>query len=288
MNEEQVKEEGSAESTTQKKKDTKGRGMGGMVLAVVALLIIVGAAVLYMQRENSAVAMVNGEKITHAEFKTKVKEIERAWQFEYDQGIRQVPSTDAEIQSLIKNEAINGLVNEMILMNAARDAGIEVAETEVDTVIENYRAASGSAADFRSDLKEAGITEKSLRDRIRTELTAQAYVEQNASAEELAVADNEFEDLYNANREALGEDMTLDDFKLMYGPSLEMNKFEMALFSILESLRGQADVDILIELPAPQGDMIIDPAEVETEPEGSVEEEGSEGEEVEAEGEITE
>lgn len=261
VREEEVREEEVTQTSTKKNKKTPKR-RGGGVLALLALIVIIGLGVFYVQRNNSPVAMVNGEKITRSDYQKLVKELERNWQVGFEEGAYPIAADSEEVQSLIKNEAMENLISQSLMLTAAREAGVQVSESEVNEVIDMYKASAGSEAAFREDLKAAALTESVLRDRIRTELIVRAYVEMVTPAELLAVSDEEVQELYEMNSELIGDSMTLEEFSDVYTSEIEMSKLNEALEGILLDFRSRAEVEYLIDLPEVQ-QPTIDPSLLE-------------------------
>ncbi len=261
VSKEEVREEEVTQTSTKKNKKTPKR-RGGGVLALLALIVIIGLGVFYVQRNNSPVAMVNGEKITRSDYQKLVKELERNWQVGFEEGAYPIAADSEEVQSLIKNEAMENLISQSLMLTAAREAGVQVSESEVNEVIDMYKASAGSEAAFREDLKAAALTESVLRDRIRTELIVRAYVEMVTPAELLAVSDEEVQELYEMNSELIGDSMTLEEFSDVYTSEIEMSKLNEALEGILLDFRSRAEVEYLIDLPEVQ-QPTIDPSLLE-------------------------
>lgn len=232
-------------------KTEKKKGVGGL-LVVAVLLAIVGLGVFFLQGDKGVAAIVNGERISSSAYSKQVREEERGWQFSFEQGALPVPADDPDAQAMIRNGAIQFLIDKSLIVKAAKDAGVEVTKQQIDEVIERYKSEAGSEEKYRSDLKQAGMTEENLRERTKLELTARAFVEKTAPRESLVVSDEEAQNMLEENRQFLGEEMTLQEFKDLYGEELRLGKLDEALGKMLVEMRGQAEIKILVKLPEPK------------------------------------
>lgn len=232
--------EQAAEKTKSK---PSGKGKGGGLLAIIALALIVGAMALFGNlSKNQTAAIVNGEVITKGEYQKQLKAIEKQWQVLYGNEEGVPPVSSPEVQDYIKVAAMDSLINDMLVLNAATQAGIVVSEEEVEAVYQESR-------DFYP-------TEKEFRDSIRKELILTRFVEEAVPAEDLTATEAELREIYDMNfpeaetEEEDGEGvMSFEEFSEAVRPRIEAIKFQEAYLAVIEGLRESATIEILIKLP---------------------------------------
>ncbi|MDZ7726043.1 MAG: SurA N-terminal domain-containing protein [Candidatus Campbellbacteria bacterium] len=256
MEEEQTQQEEHRNPPREKKgRKSEGGGVGKIIGLLVVLAIIAGVGMYLMQSGSSAaVATVDGETITRAQYESRVDQVRS--NYESQSG---GPIEDKAIEDQIKRTAIDGLINETLLVNAAEKAGVNVSDEEVEQSLEEYKAQYESDDAFQNDLKSLGISENDLRENIRNSIMVTSYVESQAEEGEIAVTDAEIEEFYNLQVSNIpegtedGQVPTLEEFREQGRQILENQKLNSAASRIVEGLRSEANIEILIDIPeAPQ------------------------------------
>jgi len=126
------------------------------------------------------VAIVNGEVITEGELEREVA-IGRVL-FPLLQGIP-VDNKPETLQRM-RSDLLSSLVDELLLVQAAREAGLEVTDAEVDDRLNEILSQTGlSKEELTERLVSVGVTLDDLRASLRSTLLAQRFVRENPPPE---------------------------------------------------------------------------------------------------------
>jgi foldase protein PrsA len=118
------------------------------------------------------------------------------------QQIRQVPEPGDPQYELLADAAVSDLILGRWVLGEGEERGIEVSEREVDEELESIKQGPefGSEKAFQQFLDQSGFTLEQARERIELQLVSDR-IQQAVLPKEPEVADEEVEDLYNANIE---------------------------------------------------------------------------------------
>lgn len=127
------------------------------------ILLLIGFALASLACEHpenkGVVARVNGEAITANEFKLRLRELSLA----------DTSPTHAEGLAL-KNQLLNELIEEKVLLQEARSRKISISQSEIDVETKKIKQ-DYSAKDFEAILREQGTTRSQWEKSIATTLT---------------------------------------------------------------------------------------------------------------------
>lgn len=127
-------------------------------------------------KSKRPVAIVNGEAITEGKLEREVA-IGRVL-FPLLQGIP--VDNKPETLERMRSDLLSSLVDELLLVQAARKAGLEVADAEVDNRLNEILAQTGlSEQELTEMLASVGVTLDDLRASLRSTLLAQRFVREN-------------------------------------------------------------------------------------------------------------
>jgi peptidyl-prolyl cis-trans isomerase C len=110
------------------------------------------------------------------------------------------PEQLQQLQPMLRQQAVEALINQDLLLKEAIRQDITPTEEEIDSQIEEIVAQFPSRAAFESQLGMAGLTMDALREDIRRNLMIQQLVE-SQFPEDLETTDEEIEEFYAANTE---------------------------------------------------------------------------------------
>jgi parvulin-like peptidyl-prolyl isomerase len=124
-------------------------------LLPIALLVLAASACGNVFTPGAAI--VNGNSIPQSELTQSVNAALKQ---------QQIPAGDAsEIQ--VQRQVLGNLIQTHLLLAEAGRRGVKVVEADVQRTFDQLRGQFPSEADFQRQLKDAGFTEKILRDRIQ-------------------------------------------------------------------------------------------------------------------------
>ncbi|MGB3829064.1 MAG: SurA N-terminal domain-containing protein [Ornithinimicrobium sp.] len=190
-------------------------------------------------------ATVNGEEIAQDEFIT-------AYEPQFAQAAVQAQQAGTEVdQAQLKQQTLDYMVNNVLLLQAADEAGIEISTREIDADIEELAASNGagSAKDFFAALEEEGFTEEEVRTEVGKQLKIEKFLADNADTTQ--PSEQEIRDLYDelsAQQESAGEDAAsatippFDQVQAQLEEQLLQEAQSAAVDDLLTDLRATADI----------------------------------------------
>lgn len=151
-------------------------GSKGTVAKIIVGLIIMTFAlfgidsIVALGGGQDAPAEVNGEEISELKVSQMVQMQKRRLQSQFGDSFNM---EDSRLRSI----AVDGLINELVLKQAAKSAGVEFSDQEIDKIIlqspEFQVAGVFNANQFDLVLRSAGFTRTSYRELLRTNLLIQ-------------------------------------------------------------------------------------------------------------------
>jgi len=245
-------------TTTEEKKATaKSSKRGPLLIIGVLLLVVIGAWFGRGLLDNTgAAATVNEEVITRAEYNVRVEQIEKQYELQLQMGGGEGSLEDAETQARIRSVAMDELVNERLFLQAAKAAGVEISDAEVESELLLQRESYPDEASYKSDLAAAGVTENELKQNIRNQLTIIAYARSVVAEEDYTVTNDELQEIYTLNFAGAETGVdgaefdipTFEEFSAANREQFELQKLGMVVGPLIEELRANADIKININL----------------------------------------
>ncbi len=115
------------------------------------------------QEKGSAdfVVKVDGKAITEEEVAKETSNIER------QMAGRVSPEQMGQMGQMLRQQAVQNLVNRALLTEAAKDNGVKVTDAEVDSRIEQIKGQFKSEEDFNGQLEKSGMTPDGFREEVR-------------------------------------------------------------------------------------------------------------------------
>jgi peptidyl-prolyl cis-trans isomerase SurA len=169
----------------------------------------------------------------------------------------QIPTDPAGLERVYR-ELVASRVNDLVLLRAAKDAGVDAREAEIEAMVEQdlqeARGRFGSDAAFRSALAAEGLTladyRGTLASQYRVQMMVQGLMQQRlAGAPRPAVSEDEIRSVFQAQRDQLGErppTISLQQVVVQPRPTPEaMEEARDRAREVLEELRGGADFEVL-------------------------------------------
>lgn len=137
------------------------------------------------------VAVVNGVKISSAEFDREVGRYEQQMSM-----MGQSPSPEQMTE--IKDKVLNGLIDRELLSQQAAKEGIKVDKKEVDERISALKKRFPKEEDFKKTLDQLGLTEAGLRTQFEKELAIKAMLDKKYAGK-LDITEAEMKKFYDDN-----------------------------------------------------------------------------------------
>ena len=196
----------------------------GLVAALVIALALSACT-------PKSVAMVNGEAVGKKQFDARVADVQAQYAA---YGIEVTDETLAAIQQ----DVLEQMIDELLLVQGAKQAGIVVSTEEVDAYYAEMASGYEDEAAFLTAAEENGYTKASLRAEIAQYLLIANYQEQHIEAsvdlDTIAVTDAEMRDLYASYAEQIPDIPPYDEVAIYLEQELRDQK--IADLGIIESL----------------------------------------------------
>ncbi|MGI6878039.1 SurA N-terminal domain-containing protein [Microbacterium sp. gxy059] len=198
------------------------------------------------------VAVVNGEEIGLEEFTS-------AYEGQLQQAAMMQQQTGQEVdQDELKVQVADLLVNNLLLTQAAADAGIEASDEDIEGVLQNVADQSGLASidEVYAAFDDQGVPEDEVRENAADQFRVEEFVAQEADISE--PSDEELRAQYDALVEQTqgseggeGEEAEMPSFEEMrdqLAQQATMQEQNAAIEQIVTDLRESDDAEIEINL----------------------------------------
>ena len=188
----------------------------------------------------NVVAVVNGEEIGKNQFLTLGEQI--ALQQTNEGG--DISSSDMQLE--ISNQALNLLVNQALLVQAAEAAGTQVGDT-VDQQYAQLVQSAGGVEEFEAQLQQANTTQEQIREDLRAQLLIQTHLENKLNLEGITVTEEEINQFYEQLVAQQGEGTpALEELRDQIAAQLQNQKEAQVVNQYLTQLREDADIQVNI------------------------------------------
>jgi peptidyl-prolyl cis-trans isomerase SurA len=226
-----------------------------------AVVLVIGVGLLYALEQQGrvntgvfdkissivnpmpAAAIVNGTKITQADYDRNIQQLQTA---ATAQG---ADVADEAIQSEIKKQAIDVLVNTELLRQAAYADGSDVTAEQVEARYQEIVASLGGTEQLAAKMTELGITEPALRKDIEGEILIQGHLSKAVDVSTISVSEKELTDAYAQISGTAATGVTvppLAEIKEQLEAQLKTNKEQELVNAYIEKIREGAEIEVLI------------------------------------------
>ena len=213
-----------------------------LLASIFAAVILLGAgyfAYTTYYAHGGTIAVVNGTNIYRDEFDESVALIMQSV------SMQGTDTTPESVQAEIRTQALDILVNNILITSAAADAGIVATDEEVQSKYDEIIAQLGSKEELEKRMAEVGLTEEKLRSNIVDRILADAYINSKATIKDLAVSEEEV----NAFRDGISagaELPPLEEIRPQIEQQILGQKQQQLITDVITKLREEGDVDIRI------------------------------------------
>ena len=199
-----------------------------------------GAGSLPTQNSNFSArgARVNGEEISADQVDKRAKVILADMQA---QGVQIGP----EQKNFAKQQALQQLINEALLLQAAAKANITISDEQIESQFQSVANSFASPEEFNQALAKNNTTADQLKTDIKRQFTIQAYLDSQIDKNVIAVSNKEIEDLYNQYAANTPGMPPLDSVRSQLEQQLSQQKFSAQVKQLLQKLASEAQIEIL-------------------------------------------
>lgn len=264
MSEEEIKEvenkvttEAESSAVDSQLSDTpKKKSMTSYVVSILVVVLIIGGVLFVMEKQgrsstgvfdsmlakqeaNKVVATVNGEEITNSELATSIQ------QFSQAATAQGVDTTSLDVQSEIRNQSLEVLINTELLKQAAADKGIEVSEEEAASRLATISEEIGGPDVLAERMAILGVDEEKLQQDIRDELMIQELLDSVFAEANIIVTEEEINSVYeNAGGVEAGLP-ALEEVRAQIEAQIKSSKEQEVVDAYLSELKSAAEVEVI-------------------------------------------
>ncbi|NEU29198.1 hypothetical protein GN156_00170 [bacterium LRH843] len=189
------------------------------------------------------VATVNGEEIIKEHY---VAMLEQQAGMLPLQGIDPGSDEANSYMEMVKEELINQMINERLLIQAANNEGIEISDADIDAEIESVSARFETKEKLEEALKEEGFTLEDLREDIVQFKKRDKYLDKKIKLTE--ITDEELQMAYDELIVSSESDdqPSFEEAKEQLLAKLTYEQQQVQMLELLEELRAESEITIHI------------------------------------------
>lgn len=161
-------------------------------LKVRIALVLIGGFFIFGCAREPVVARVNGEAITKKEIAVLLKH------GGIKEGVKESPE-EAERRKAIRQELLNQIINEKLVLQTAKKENIKVDKKEVMNAYTNIVRSFPKEDDYLKKLKERGMSKDTVLKSIEKDLTVRKF--KDSLSKDITISDKELKDYYDKNLE---------------------------------------------------------------------------------------
>lgn len=209
--------------------------------ALLLLTAVMSTACAEDTSQTEAVAIVNGEQISLAEFEDRLDQKTRQYEA---QGI----AIDEEegMREQIEEEVLDTLIVETLILDYAAEQGIEASQEDVDAEYASLVEQAGGEESLNELLSAQGMDSNDLKELLPDQIVFQRILEQEREERGLSVTEDDIRAAYEMYKEMQPDMPPFEEVRPLLEQELEQQQ-QMEVFAELsEELREQADVEVLL------------------------------------------
>jgi parvulin-like peptidyl-prolyl isomerase len=140
------------------------------------------------ETNNEIIATVNGQNIT----KTYVNKV-------LQEDFSKLPENQKTEENIkvLANKIVNQKIEDILLIDAAKKADINISKEEIQTAVTNIKSQFKTEKDFETDLKKQGLTKKEFEKEIKESLMKIKYVSTEIKNRAQNPTDEQLKNFYN-------------------------------------------------------------------------------------------
>jgi foldase protein PrsA len=172
-----------------------------IITAVIILALIFGGCGVVRKDpeidKNSAVAKVNGQVITKEEFSRNLELYKSSYEQQYGRDIWNKDIDGKKFIDVVKEQVVEKLILDKLILEAAQKQGIEVTQDEVDSEIKAIKDYFDNEQKFLDFLTSQNMTEEQFAEQVRRDLIITKF--RDKAVEGVTVSEKEMRDYYDKN-----------------------------------------------------------------------------------------
>lgn len=204
---------------------------------------------------DDAVAIVNGDEISREVFEDIVERMVLSYE---QQGLSFEGEEGEAALDLLRQQVINSLVQEKVLLQEAEKKGYHVSDEEVEKELELIKKQFSSEEEYKTTLQDNQLTEEEIKRSLFSEMVIEQFIEKEV--QEVTISEEEVRmmyDQYKAQMEAQKEEGAEETEESLEMPAFEEIKQqleaqikqqkEQTMFSeMIEKLMEKSEIEIFM------------------------------------------
>lgn len=214
-------------------------------IVIVAAIVVAGYFVIKqgvnIVSGGEAVALVNGQKISRGVYD------ERYAQLAASITAQGQSATTTEMQVTIKNQTLDNLITEALLLQAADKEGIEVNATEVDAAFTQSKSQFPDEAAFEKALTAQGYTDSTFKEFLTNDNVIRQYLAVHIDTSLATTTEKEIKTLYN---EAAAKDKTIPPLSQVHDQvkdQIIQLKQQQLIADFIQQLKASSTIETLLK-----------------------------------------
>jgi len=191
------------------------------------------------QENKAVVAVVNGEDITAGDLNTSIQQFSQA---AVAQGI---DIENPAVRADVRNQALEVLVNTVLLKQAAQEQGIEVSDQQAAERLDTIKSEIGGEEVLLARISELGLTYADLEEDIKEEILVQTLLDSVFAEAGIEVTEEELQAVYDAAGGSEAGLPPLEDVREQIEAQVRGSKEQEVIDEYLSTLKTDAEVDTL-------------------------------------------
>ena len=239
------------EETTVNQQETPKKGSSLSLVKLSVFIVIVAAVIAagyFVIKQGvgivgggEAVALVNGQKISRGIYD------ERYAQLTASVVLQGQSATTTETQIAIKNQTLDNLITETLLLQAADKEGIKAKTEEVDAVFTQNKSQFADEAAFIKALTDQGYSESTFKEFLTRDNIIRQYLTANVDTSSLTATTAEIKTLYDqaaANDETIPK---LSEVSDQIKNQIIQLKQQQLIANFIQTLKASSTIETLLK-----------------------------------------
>ncbi len=206
--------------------------VGGLILALAI------GYFFFIRTAADVAAVVNGTKITAAEVAESADMMTKSAE------LQGMDVSDPVVLEQIRAQALENLINNELLMGAARQSGVTANEASIQSAYDELVTQVGGEEELQTRMATVGLTTDTLMGNITDRLIVDQYIESSTDIETITVTDEEIQTYLNSIVTDGVELPPLEEIKPQIEATLLAEKQQTLVNDLIEKLRSEAKIEI--------------------------------------------
>lgn len=191
------------------------------------------------------VATVNGEPISLDSYNQQIQQAETVLAAIGGGAQNEDPAFQAELRQRI----LDDLVNAELLYQKAVEAGMLATEEQVEAEYQSTLEQVGGPESLETQLATIGLDNDGLRELLARQITIESYINENTTADEVEVPEEEIQEFYDASISGAPEGVpipNLEEVRPQIEAQLSTEKASEVIQVFVDELRQDASIEVHI------------------------------------------